>query len=124
MPNNETYNANYFFRDYVTEDILSYCIGEVYIYHFKETLVGVRHNTKKLAYFVDLATLPKQNSLYAPTIEQLTEENIQNCIDEVDHSGEKLERIPLNECVPRTLEFLMEELGSYMDKLITGDFSS
>lgn len=113
---NEAYDMNYFFRDYVTEDILSYCIGDTYLYHYKETIIGVRDVTTKLGFFVDINSIPKTDSPFAPTLDMLTSEHIKEAIDEIDHSDEKLEYIPIRELVLKAKEMVTQCLARELDK--------
>lgn len=120
MSENSIWQDNYFFRDYVTEDILSYGIGPVWLYHFKETLIGVRDTEIKEAYFVKLDSIPEHKAQYVPTIEQLTEAHINEAIEEIDRQGEKLDYLPINEIMSKAKELVLQELGREMDVQLTG----
>ena len=119
--NSKEYELNYFFRDYVTEDIVSYCIGEVYLYNFKETLIGVRAMDKNVGFFVDINTVEKQMAGYVPTLDQLTDQHIKEAVEEVDRSNEKTSYIPIGEIVGKAQELLANEISKLLDKKIMGD---
>lgn len=118
MGNDDTYDLNYFFRDYVSEDIIAYCIGEVAMYHYKENLIGVRSVREKQSYFVDLASIKVLASHYAPTIDQVTEQHIKEAYDECDHTNEATERLPIRELVSKTAELLSREIAQMLDSKI------
>lgn len=115
---NETYDLNYFFHDYVTEDISAYGIGELHIYHYKETLFGVRSFREKVSYFVDIASIKPVSSHFAPTIDQLTEQHIKEAYEEVDHTGEETSRLPMPELVDVSLQMLARETAALLDSKI------
>ena len=119
--NSKEYELNYFFRDYVTEDIVSYCIGEVYLYNFKETLIGVRAMDKNVGFFVDINTVEKQMAGYVPTLDHLTDQHIKEAVEEVDRSNEKTSYIPIGEIVGKAQELLANEISKLLDKKIMGD---
>jgi hypothetical protein len=113
---NEIYDKNYLWRDYVTEDIAVLCFGQIDLYFFKETLVGVRDNKDMVAFFITLESVPKSSSPYAPTMEKLTEEHIKEAIDELDTSGEKLERIHMDDLMSKSMELCSMEVSRLLDK--------
>lgn len=115
---NETYNLNFFFRDYVTDDIMSYCIGEVYLYHYKETLFGVRDMRAKKSTFVEIASIKELESHFAPTIDQLTEQHIKEATDEVEHAGETSHRVPMNEMALLAKEAICAEMARVFDEAV------
>lgn len=113
------YMANYFFRDYITEDIMSYCIGEVYLYHYKENLIGVRDMRNQTAYFLNTETIPAETTMYPPTIKQITEEHIKDSIDEIDRGNEKLVRLDISDLVTKAREVIAAEIANDIDTLLT-----
>lgn len=117
---NDIAEANYFFRDYVTADILSYCIGDCYLYHYKETLIGVRDVQRKKGFFLDVKTVPKTGSLYAPTLDNITVKEVQDCVDEMDRSGETILYVDIRELVSLGQQVLARELASLMDRKLLG----
>ena len=113
---NQIYDANFFFRDFVTEDIVAYCIGETTLYHYKETIIGVRDMTAKLGFFVKIDTIPKTDSPFAPTLDMLTQEHINEALAEIDQPDEKIEYIPILEIVAKAKELLSHEMSKQLDK--------
>lgn len=120
MSENTVWQDNYFFRDYVTEDILSYGVGPVWLYHFKETLIGVRDTEAKVAFFADINTVKDFKGQYVPTIDQLTEAHIKEAIEEIDRQGETLNYLPINEVMRKAKELALQEFGREMDAQLTG----
>jgi|SRR6478609_1180355 len=120
MSENSVWNDNYFFRDYVTDDILSYGVGPVWLYHFKETLIGVRDTEAKISYFCTIESIAAVKGQFVPTIEQLTEAHITEAIEEVDRSGEEIKRIPITEIMSTAKELTLREFGREMDARLTG----
>lgn len=120
MSENSVYYDNYFFRDYVTEDILSYGVGPVWLYHFKETLIGVRDTETKEAFFTDIETVKDHKGQYVPTIDQLTDAHIKEAIEEIDRQGETIKFIPINEVMQKAKELALREFGREMDAKLTG----
>lgn len=120
MSENSVYYDNYFFRDYVTEDILSYGVGPVWLYHFKETLIGVRDTETKEAFFTDIETVKDYKGQYVPTIDQLTDAHIKEAIEEIDRQGETIKFIPINEVMQKAKELALREFGREMDAKLTG----
>lgn len=120
MSENSVYYDNYFFRDYVTEDILSYGVGPVWLYHFKETLIGVRDTETKEAFFTDIESVKDYKGQYVPTIDQLTDAHIKEAIEEIDRQGETIKFIPINEVMQKAKEFALREFGREMDAKLTG----
>lgn len=120
MGANEIFDKNYLFRDYVTEDVSSYGIGSVWVYHFKETLIGVRDIETRQAWFVELSTTKENTQDYVPTLEQLKEEHISEAINEIRRDGETLKYIPMNEIMGKAKELVMHELSREMDAKLTG----
>src|SRR5688572_11483687 len=82
---------NFFVRDFVSHDIISYGIGQVWLYHYKETLIGVRHHDNLVAYWLNIETAKKSKRVMAPTVDQITPEHIKECIAEMSGDGEKTE---------------------------------
>lgn len=121
MADTSQFDANFFWRDYVTEDILSYCIGEVYFYHYKETLIGVRSVRENVGFFLDIATHTTGNQLYSPTLDQLTEQHIKEAVDEIDRSNEKTGYMPIGEIAPKGQELLAREMSILIDKRLTDE---
>ena len=120
MSENSVWNDNYFFRDYVTEDISSIGIGPVWIYFFKETLIGVRDLEMKEAWFAVVDTVKTFKANYVPTIEQLTSEHIKEAIDEIDRQGETIKYLDLPEVMQKAKEIALREFGREMDAKLTG----
>lgn len=120
MSENSVYYDNYFFRDYVTEDILSYGVGPVWLYHFKETLIGVRDTETKEAFFTDIESVKDYKGQYVPTIDQLTDAHIKEAIEEIDRQGETIKFIPINEVMQKAKELALREFGREMDAKLTG----
>ena len=120
MSENTVWQDNYFFRDYVTEDILSYGMGPVWLYHFKETLIGVRDTETKEAFFAEINTVKDFKAQYVPTIDQLTDAHIKEAIEEIDRQGETLNFMPINEVMRKAKELAAREIGREMDALLTG----
>lgn len=110
----------FFFRDYVTPEILSYAVGDVWLYHFKETLVGVRHHANMTAFFMDLESLKTTKQQWVPTIELLKDSHIQDCLNEMDRTGETLEFLHIDEIGPKAMELVMAELAKAIDDNLTG----
>jgi hypothetical protein len=108
--------GNYFFRDYITEDIASIVIYKTYLYFYKETLVGVRDTRAVTGFFLDVKTVPKSGSIYAPTLDDVTEQNIKDCIDELEHSQETITFLPIAEIVPKAQELVSMELSHLLDE--------
>lgn len=115
---NETYKLNFFFRDYVTDDIMGYGCGEVFIYHYKETIFGVRDLRKKTSVFVDIATIPAVAQHFAPTLEQLTEAHIKEAYEENDHTNETTSRVPMNEIALIAKEAVCNEMARVFDEAV------
>lgn len=108
-------SQTYFMRDYVTNDIASVGIGNCWLYFYKETLVGVRDAHQKLAYFVDVSTKADTKANFAPTIDNLTETHVKECIDEGDISGEKQEFLHINELGAKAQELCAMEMSRLLD---------
>lgn len=83
----DIYEANFFFRDYVGKKTSSICIGEVYLYFYGETLIGVRNQRFLEAWFYVIPIPHVRNLSYAPTLDAITIQDIQECIDEVTPIG-------------------------------------
>lgn len=113
---NEIWDKNYLWRDYVTEDISVTCMGEIDLYFFKETLIGVRDNSSMTAAFITIESVPKTSSPYAPTLEQMTEEHIKEAINELDTTNEKLDRIHMDDLMGRAMELCANEVSRLLDK--------
>lgn len=105
----------YFVRDYVTNDIAAMGIGNCWLYFYKETLVGVRDAHQKIAYFVDVKTKAETKANFAPTIDNLTDAHIKECIDEGDISGEKQEFMHIDEIGAKAQELCALEFSRLMD---------
>lgn len=116
----EVIEANYFLRDYTTEDVSVFMTGTVAYYFFHETLIGVREEEKRLAYFVDFKRLKEDTALMPPTIEGISESDIQDAINEIDQSGEKLELLPQREVAMIAKRFMLEEASKMMDRELGG----
>lgn len=108
-------SQTYFVRDFVTPDITSVGIGNVWLYFYKETLVGVRDAAQKLAYFMDVKSRTETKANMAPTLANLAETHIKECIDEGDISGEKQEFIHINELGAKAQELCALEMSRLMD---------
>lgn len=108
-------SQTYFMRDYVTADITSVGIGNIWLYFYKETLVGVRDAAQKLAYFMDVKTKSDTKANLAPTIDFLTDVHIKECIDEGDITGEQQEFLHINELGAKAQELCALEMSRLMD---------
>jgi hypothetical protein len=115
---NEVYMANFFFRDYVTEDIMSYGIGEIWTYHYKETIIGVRDCRNKRAYFLKHELLPKGDNRFSPTIEQVTAAHIKECAEDMEHSEEVIEYVSIEDLISEAKRRVFNEIGTVADDLI------
>lgn len=116
----DIYNENYFFRDYVSEDICAYGIGPFWLYHFKETLIGIRDNQERKAWFADINTVKDARSSFVPTMDQLTEEHIKEAIQEIDTNGETLEYVNIDDLQPMAKEMMIKEAMREVDARATG----
>lgn len=112
--------ANFFFRDFVSEDVISVSVGMVWLYFFKETLIGVRHTKKKVAWFVRLESTKPMSSTLVPTIEFLTEEHIRDAVNEVDKTDEKTEFVDFEDMLSKAAELVANEMSEFIDTHLVG----
>lgn len=120
MAENDIYNQNYFFRDYVSEEICAYGVGPTWYYHFKETLIGIRDNEEKKAWFADFKSVKDCKSSFVPTMDQLTEEHIKEAIAEIDTQGETLAYVNIDDLQSMAKELLCKEVQRELDANMTG----
>lgn len=116
----DVWKVNYFWRDYVTEDIVAYGIGNVWLYHYKENLIGVRNIEIKEAYFVRKEDIPVEDERWSPTIRQITAEHIKECITDVDMPEEKLQYIPMEDLAAKAFHLVTHEITTKIDSLFLG----
>ena len=119
----EDHQHKQWFRDYVTPEMGTFGMGEVWVYFFKETPIGVRHHEKNTAFFIQAAEItPELVSKYSlvPTIELLKQENVDECINEMDTSNETLEIIKFVELQDKISEMIIEEIQEQMNQRLLG----
>lgn len=118
IPNNPV-DMNFFFRDFVSEDIVSIGIGWTWLYFFKETLIGVRHSKKKVGFFVKLESTKALGNSLVPTIEFMTEEHINDAVNEIDRSEENTQYLDYEDMLSKAKEMVCEEMADAIDKALT-----
>lgn len=110
----------YYLCDQITEQIITIGIGEVWLYFYKETLIGVRDVRNKVSYFLDPDTKNDTKTTMAPTLANLTEESIREAIEEHDLSSEKTHRVHLQELFDHTTRLILGELHVLIKQSILG----
>jgi hypothetical protein len=108
-------SQTYFVRDFVTPDITSVGLGNLWLYFYKETLVGARDAAQKLAFFVDVKSKSDTKANMAPTLANLSETHIKECIDEGDIQGEQQTFLHINEIGAKAQELCALEMSRLMD---------
>ncbi len=117
---NKIYEDNYFMRDYVTPNVSAFLCGEVFFYFYKETLIGVRHNQRLLAYFLN-EFQKGENSTHAPTFDEVTPAIVQEAINDLDTTGEALTMCGSTELIRIGKELLAGEIMDLVDKKLAGE---
>lgn len=120
MSNKKYDDEIYFMQDPVTEDISSVGIGECWLYFYKETLIGARHITTNVSYFIDAKTTKDTKAPVAPTLQHCTNEHIQEAIDERDQSQETCHRVAFSEIFGHAMRILLMETNDLVDDILMG----
>ena len=110
----------YFLNDLVTEDTTSVGFGEVWIYFFKETQIGVRDARNGVAYFMDADTKNDTKAPMAPTLANLTKEHVREAIEEQDPSAEKCHIFHISELYGHTVRILAAEMNMLLNEAMMG----
>ena len=110
-----------FAHDQVTEDVASVGYGEVWIYFFKETLIGVRDVRNAKAAFLKVETKNETTTAMSPTLEYLTDAHIREAIDEMRNDGEVVEFFHINELGDIAVAYFAAELNFIMNSKLLGE---
>jgi len=110
----------YYTKDIVTDDIDSLGIGEVWLYYYKETMIGARHVREKVSYFIDADTKNDTKAPMAPTLKNLTNEHVQAAINEHDQSTETCHRVHFQELFRHATMMLYKETNLLADQVMMG----
>ena len=110
----------YYVSDQVTESISSTGIGEVWLYFYKENLIGVRDVRNKRSTFMIVGTHKESKGPLPPTINNLTEAHIKEAIDEHDQSAETVDRVPYMDLFAAATKLLLPELNLMINREMMG----
>lgn len=106
--------------DQVTEDISSTGLGEVWLYFYKECLIGVRDVRNKKSFFVIPGTHKESKAPLPPTIDNLTEDHVREAIEEHDQETETCERVPFMEMFNCLNRLLLPEINLMVNRVMIG----
>lgn len=111
----------YFMNDQVTEDITSVGFGEVWMYFYKETMIGVRDARNKVSFFMTADSKSETKAPMAPTLANLTEDHIREAIEEHDQSSEKCTRVPMVDLFSHAVRLSAAEMNLLLNETMMGN---
>lgn len=107
-------------QDPITEEVTSFSVGEVWMYFYKETLIGVREMHKNVSTFVTLDTKTKSAYPRPPTLEYLSEDDILEAIHEVQTTNETIRYTHVDDIFAVATDAIAREIKRMVTAAITG----
>ena len=104
---------NYFAQDLVTADVASFAIGQLWLYFYRETLVGVRNLETDEGYFLNAKTKLPDNGFSSQHL--ITEKIIEGAVNE-GVSNTPVKYLEFEALADKALQMTLAEASNMAEK--------
>lgn len=108
---------NWFFQDKVTDEVTSFSVGEVWLYFYKECLIGVNDMTNNRRYMLKVEAKPTRDGV--TSYHEVTEQIVKDAIDDLS-ADRGVEFLPRDELHEEAFKMALETFSRSIDRELVG----
>lgn len=108
---------NFFMQDEVAKDITSFSLGEVWLYFYKEALIGVRDLEANTAFFLKAENPPPEEDGYTHRHE-ITDAIVKGAIEEAYSADVTIQWLNITDLSSMAFGMVSDSLGRNIDAMI------